>query len=323
MQIDYVRAYNWISVPQPPPLLKLRMPFDDSPGTTTTSSETNAGGVNVILQMVNGAGSNADYHGATNSGAGGVLNGSRALDFTSNGTSQPGNPGPGTATTNANLGFGIVSNFVATVWIKLNAQMVPGGNVGPRIYVMGAGTPNDTGATNSFGLKFQTANQLYFQIGTFIASASFSTNLPINQWLFLAAVYDGMNLMIYQGTDTNPANLISTTAISGNIDFGAYGALYIGNRQDRQRSFNGWIDDFRFYTGVGDSDFIESVRQFAITPANVIIKTGANGIQLVWPAGILQSATNIAGPWNNLNGATSPYDITPTGPQQFYRAKIQ
>jgi beta-glucanase (GH16 family) len=322
MQVDYVRAYNLISVPPPPPLLKLRVPFDDHSGSTTTPGDTNGGGANVTLQMANGAGTGSDYHGATNSGVVGILNGSRALDFTSNGANQPGNPGPVAAATNANLGFGIVSNFVATVWFKQNVQM-GGGNIGPRIYVMGAGTPSDTGAANSIGLKFQSANQLDFQLGGVTASATFPASLPANTWLFIAAVYDGESLMIYQGTETNSVSLISVSAVVTNINFGVSGALYIGNRQNRQRSFNGWLDDFRFYTGVGDANFVESIRQFAVNPASLLIQTSTNGLQLVWPAGTIQSATNISGPWNNLGGAASPYVVIPAGLRQFYRIKFQ
>ncbi len=42
-------------------------------------------------------------------------------------------------------------------------------------------------------------------------------------------------------------------------------------------------------------------------------------LQLSWPLGSLQSATNLSGPWSAVAGATSPYTVTPTGAQQFYR----
>jgi hypothetical protein len=58
-------------------------------------------------------------------------------------------------------------------------------------------------------------------------------------------------------------------------------------------------------------------------PASVLIQTSTNGIELIWPTGTLQSATNIFGPWNDLGGVTSPYVVTPTGSQQFYRIKFQ
>lgn len=327
MQVDYVRAYTWLSEPLPPPVLKLRVPVDDAIGTTTPS-DTNDGGANVTLQMMNGAGNAGDYHGALNSGVTGVLTGSRALDFSSNGANQPGIPGPLAAVTNANLGFGTVSNFVVSLWFKQNAMMAAGANIGPRLFVLGAGNPNDSGAANSIGLKFQTANQIYFQLGGVTASASFPTNLPTNAWLFVAAVYDGALVKFYQGTDTSPASLINTTPAGASIDFGSSGALHVGNRQDRLRSFNGWIDDFRFYTGVGDSNFVESVRLLAVTPSTnfpvtLNFRTGTNGVELAWPSGVLQSATNVSGPWLDIGVATSPFTVTPNEPKRFYRVRLQ
>jgi hypothetical protein len=133
--------------------------------------------------------------------------------------------------------------------------------------------------------------------------------------------------MIYQGTETNPVSLISTTSAATNINFGSSDALYIGNRQDRQRSFDGWIDDFRFYSGVGDSNFVESIRLLAVSPstnpATLNIQTGTNGIKLTWPSGVLQSATNVFGPWSDISNFISPFTVTPNRAQGFYRVKLQ
>jgi len=49
----------------------------------------------------------------------------------------------------------------------------------------------------------------------------------------------------------------------------------------------------------------------------------AGGLILNWPYGTLQSATNISGPWNNVNDATPPFTNIPAGPQQFYRIQLQ
>jgi beta-glucanase (GH16 family) len=324
MQVDYVRVYDWVSTPPPPvpaPVLELRVPFADPSGSTVTASDTNRGNANVVLQMLNGSGIAADYHGTTGSGVAGAINGGRSLDFTSNGASQPGTPGPLAAATNTSLGFGVVSNFTVSFWFKQNAPMAAGANVGPRLFVLGAGTPADTGVANSIGLKFQMANQLYFQLGGTTASASLADNLPTNVWLFLAAVYDGSNLAVYQGTATNPASLITSVAVATNVNFGTSGALYVGNRQDRQRSFNGWISDFRFYAGAGDTNFVENIRMQAVQPQfkAMVMQSGGN-LTLNWPYGTLQWATNLFGGWNNTTGAVSPWVITQGGqPQMYYR----
>ncbi len=323
MQVEYVRVYGGTSPPPPqppPPVLKLRIPFNDLPGSTTTPGDTN--GAAVILQMMNGSGAAADYHGAANSGAGNPASGNRALDFSSNGANQPGNPGPLAAVTNAILGFGVVTNFVVTMWFKQNAMMPTNGNIGPRLFVLGNGTPGDTGATNSIGVKFQMANQLFFQIGSTTVSGNFANYLPTNVWLFIAAVYDGANLSFYQGTETNSVSLITVASVPS-VDFGSSGALFIGNRQDRTRSFDGWIDDFRFYTGVGDVNFVESVRQLGVEPASLGIQNGTNGVAFDWSNGLLQSATNLFGPWYTVSNVTSPYLVIPNQPQQFYRLRFQ
>jgi hypothetical protein len=317
MQVDYVRAYT--AVPPPPPVLKLRIPFGDAPGTTASPSSTNGGGVPITLQMANGSGAAADYHGASNSGVAGATTGSRALNFSSN-TAQPGQPGPVAAVTNANLGFGLVTNFVLSMWFKQDSMM--SGNIGPRLFLVGAGTPADTGATNSIGIKFQLANQLLFQMGTVSASATFATNLPLATWSFIAAVYDGENVSIYEGTETNSASLVSTTAAATNVNFGASAAMYVGNRQDRQRSFDGWIADVRFYSGAADLNYIENIRLQA-APALISWQPSGSNLLLNWPLGTLQFATNLGGLWYNLLGASSPYSVTSTLPQQFYRLKLQ
>jgi hypothetical protein len=47
-----------------------------------------------------------------------------------------------------------------------------------------------------------------------------------------------------------------------------------------------------------------------------------NGNVVLTFNGILQSATDVNGPYADVVGATSPYTITPTQPQQFFRARM-
>jgi beta-glucanase (GH16 family) len=326
MQIDYVRAYTYVPTPAPPPVCLLHVPFTEAPGIATTASDTNEGGASVVLTMTDGNGNAADDHGTTGSGVNGVVTGARALDFSSNGKNQPGEPGPLAAATSSNLGFGSLSNFVVSFWFKQNAAMAAGANVGPRLFVLGAGTPTDTGVANSLGVKFQTANQLYFQLGTITASISFNQNLPTNTWLFVAAAYAGGILQIYEGSETNATMLLTNLAVVPSLNLGTSASLYVGNRQDHQRSFDGWLQDFRFYAGSGDLTFVEGLRQAAVNPvvtAPLVLSApaGGNGLNLSWTNGTLQSATSVAGPWTDVSGATPPYSVIPTGPQQFYRLK--
>jgi hypothetical protein len=324
MLVDYVRAYDFVTVQTALPALKMRFGFDDSSAGTTSASDSDTG-TTVSLQMVNGSGVATDYHGAAGSGVSGLTGGDRALNFSSNGANQPGNPGPLASVTSTNLGFGAVSNFVVSFWFRQNAMMATGPNVGPRMFILGAGTPSDAGVTNSIGVKFQTANQLYFQMNNLTVPATFSSNLPTQTWIFFAAVYDGSTVTIYQGTDANPVTTVTNAAASTSLNLGSSAGLCVGNRQNRQRSFDGWIDDLRFYTGAGDSSFVEGVRLAGVNPSIALTIQPATGnhLTLGWPFGVLQSAGSITGNWSSVTGATAPFLLTPTGRQQFFRVQLQ
>jgi beta-galactosidase len=58
-------------------------------------------------------------------------------------------------------------------------------------------------------------------------------------------------------------------------------------------------------------------------PANVSIQSSAGSVVMDWPFGILQSATNVTGPWSNILDALPPYTNAATEPQQFYRLWLQ
>lgn len=58
-------------------------------------------------------------------------------------------------------------------------------------------------------------------------------------------------------------------------------------------------------------------------PASVTADTIDGNIVLDWPGGTLQSATNVAGPWTDVDGATSPRTNSTSGAQEFFRVKLQ
>jgi hypothetical protein len=151
------------------------------------------------------------------------------------------------------------------------------------MFILGNATNTDCGTANSIGMKFQDASDLWFFVGTNQATAAFSSNLPLNTWLFVAMTYDGTNVSLYEGTDSATATLVSTTPASGlKISYGNNASLNLGNRLNRDRDFAGWIDDFRFYTGAGDSSFVEAVRQSAVGPSGLQAVSGNNQVALTW-----------------------------------------
>jgi len=264
---------------QPKDLLKF--PFMDATGSTTTSSDVSLGGVNVTLSMFNSAGVATDFHGLVGSGVNGAINNNRAMTLTNgDGVTQPGNAtGGGSGANAANyvqdasdtaLGFGSISNFIVTMWVKQAYAMASGaGLVGPRLFILNSGAPaTDTAVANSIGVKFQQANELYLSINTGnpTLGPALANNLPANQWLFFAWVYDGTNAYQYDGSDAAPCVLAGSAAAAGQIvNLGASASLQIGNRNAHNRGLNGWVQDFRFYTNVGTAAanlaFVEGIRQ--------------------------------------------------------------
>jgi fibronectin type 3 domain-containing protein len=308
------------------PTLKLRYAFDDSGTGTTTPSDTSGGGVNVSLSMLNKNGGTTNLHGAANSGVAGLTTGSRALNLFSN-TSQGGN-GNFAAVTNAALGFGNVTNFAVTMWFKQSVGLPL--NIGPRMFVLGNSTNSDCGTANSIGMKFQDAANLYFFVNTVQATAAFGSNLPTNTWVFLAMVYDGTNVTLYEGTDLASASLVSTTGTSGQtVPLSSTASLFIGNRLARDRDFAGWIDDFRFYTGAGDASFVESVRQAAVGPSGLAASPGNNRVALAWNPLLGATSYNVkratvnGGPYTTLSApgtvtGTSYTDLTALNGTTYY-----
>lgn len=62
-----------------------------------------------------------------------------------------------------------------------------------------------------------------------------------------------------------------------------------------------------------------------LAPASVtlgVLKSTGGQLQLTWTQGTLVEAASLQGPWTTVT-TTSPYSVTPDGPQMFYRVKVQ
>ena len=61
-------------------------------------------------------------------------------------------------------------------------------------------------------------------------------------------------------------------------------------------------------------------RVQALVGPSLELEEGGTGPQLRWNGGVLQGATELPGPWENLAG-TSPYALPPAGPYRFFRVR--
>ncbi|MBW8864375.1 MAG: hypothetical protein JF609_05520 [Verrucomicrobia bacterium] len=293
----------------------LRFSFEDGGLTTTTNTQ---GGF--VLTNFNAAGTAADLHGPPGSGISGQLDNNRSLLQTNASyVASGGVNGPGAWAANsptlAAIPNGTITTFTATEWFK-SSILPPASSLLGRLFVLGAGNPADVNAANTIGMKWQNPNQWYVSIanGNPTAQANFSSNLPTNTWLFMGIVYDGTNVMIYQGTDTASARLISTTFAPGlTTSLGGSASLYIGNRNGRQRAYVGWIDEFRFYTNASSASAVEAIREQSAGGGPVAINYYPDGLMLqqatnkfvfnaVSPNGVWGPSANITNIQMTLNG---------------------
>jgi hypothetical protein len=341
------------------PVLQLRLPFTDAPGSTTTPSDTVLGTINVTMDMTIDGTTPRDLHGALGMAPD---NKSRCLDMTTNTVpaqddTQPGNmqhPSAAVYTESnpalAALGqSGTIGSFVFTFWMYSALGFATGN--GARMFILNPGdlsenTYNRAGAftirwysdatipNNEWALWFGGGSDLIW---------SMPFDVPTNQWLFVAMAWDGQNdPTAYWGTQTNSATLMSLVSGSGSLapgstlPMGDTPTLVIGNQGSNwSRSLNGKLFDVRFYNGgTTNLSFIEGVRlagapPLALPPSPLSFSYANSKLSLSWSngLGILLSGTNVTQPMSQwvpvVTNPPMPYVITisPSPPQTFFRAK--
>ncbi len=61
-----------------------------------------------------------------------------------------------------------------------------------------------------------------------------------------------------------------------------------------------------------------------VTPVPLTNSWNGNTLTLSWPSGwVLLEASNVLGPWTTNSGATSPFNVSPTEPQKYFRLQAQ
>jgi hypothetical protein len=97
-----------------------------------------------------------------------------------------------------------------------------------------------------------------------------------------------------------------------------------GAESDGLIQFTGTFSSISWTVSPGDSYYSGlTVGAFdaVLPPPNIQLVPGTGNVVLSWsnPAYSLQSSTNVAGPYTTLTGATSPYPVSTTIPQMFFR----
>jgi hypothetical protein len=154
-----------------------------------------------------------------------------------------------------------------------------------------------------------------------------STNiLNDGTWHFVAGVYDGTKNYLYvDGTLNN-----SGTATHGVVGNTAEDVLLGGDPDytlvgSNEHYLAGVIAQAAFFTNALTSGHVQAIYQAGIQPPPLVTlairNLDAGQLQLNWNYGTLQTATNVAGPYGDIVGASSPWAISPTNAHEFYRAR--
>lgn len=309
--------------------LQFKYTFEDGPGTTTTDDPSSAI-YPLSMTMISANGALGDLHGPAGTG---IQGRGSALNIVTNPIA--GNAGGAFAlvTNSVTLGaMGVVSDFTASIWIKMSNLETNMANQGSRIYNLTGTGITDIGGANSLGFQPQLSNvggQQFFPkvvmrgvIGTTFITPAIYYDFPTNEWLFLAMTYDSVsgNACLYYGTEASPAKMYVVRNIGAGLTFNFSGtpSFSVGDRPSKGRSFPGYIDDARFYTGSGNANFIENIRQSAtavvvsgLVPDGSVLQCGTNTLSF---AATSTNGVNTTGIKVAVNGAdvSSSLSFTPT-----------
>jgi hypothetical protein len=157
-----------------------------------------------------------------------------------------------------------------------------------------------------------------------------STTLSDNRWHHVALTYDqsGANPLIFyiDGKLDTSENIGSWSWQTGQ-------ELELGLSHDTTswQPYNGLMDDVRFYNRALSSSEITLAYGGALVDTNALVMqlnfTAAPGAgtKLTWqcPGAVLQSADSVNGPYTDLPGAASPYNVSVQQAAKFYRYRAQ
>jgi len=187
--------------------------------------------------------------------------------------------------------------------------------------------------TNDGKIYFDTADGT----GGNVSPRTAAHAVTFGQWHLLTGTMDGVNgaVRVYVDGVDQTINSGVDTAFQVTNDVRC-GALLTGTPGATGSScFNGSMDEARIESSVRSPAWVWASwatvadNAFAtygtIVSPVVTLRCQAVGGQLVltWTAGTLQSASTVTGPYTDITGASSPYTVGPSSPQQYFRVRVQ
>jgi hypothetical protein len=156
-------------------------------------------------------------------------------------------------------------------------------------------------------------------------------SVSLDQWHLLTAVVDragGAAQLYVDGSQ------VASGAIRN--DFSTNSDMDLGVDTGGTFAFLGSLDEARIRSGLESSNWVwasymtvaansafENYSGVSSPIVTLNIQNSGSDVIIAWPVGTLQSASQVAGPYSDVLGATSPYTNIVSGTQQFFRVKVQ
>jgi hypothetical protein len=226
-------------------------------------------------------------------------------------------------------GLNVSGQIALEAWIKpaatqgQSARILSHGPVTPTNY-----TPDDV-ATNGV---VSSPSEVYLSLenGSYAVGASDGTNfhgatvsipagdLGSTSWIYLVGTYDGANWKLYR----NGTQIATAADKTGALPVPDAEWAIGGTGMGWSDLFAGSIDEVAIYDHALTADRVQAhytAASTSTTPGPSIgISLAGGKVTLTWSSGTLQSAAVVTGPFADVQGAASPYTITPTGTAAFY-----
>ena len=217
------------------------------------------------------------------------------------------------------------STGTISFWMRSSGLADPGGNpaaVFDRLNKSGCVIAQQTDGT----LLFESEGS-----GALIGQVTSTNILSDNHWHHVAVTYDQSIFGPFSGAMSIyvDGQFDSSVFAGGNWSWVAAQEIELGLSHDTNswQAYQGLLDDVRVYNRVLNGTEIASLHTGAIVDANALVMqlnfTSApeQGISLHWQCSdaVLQSADSVTGPYTDVVGAASPYNVSVLKSAKFYR----
>ena len=220
------------------------------------------------------------------------------------------------------------TNFTLEAWVKAPVGLLDDSTIIAK-GVGYTGTPH----TEQFDLDVN--NGVYRFYVTTLTNATINeadaTEGPNVTWQHLAAVYDDQNILgggarsyLYVNGALEGTGPVLAAGLNGTVTPVSIGSKRTGNDPAYDGTFDGEVSQVAVYSKPLDASTIFNHYAAAYGPVTLAIQQlplGTN-ITLTWPAGLLQSATNLSGPYVTITNALSPFTTNSSGASRFFRVKL-